>query len=129
MNKITEIFFSPKVIFNLKVYEYLLREGLPRWCSGEESDCQCRIHKRRNFNPWVGKIPWNGKWLPTSVFLPGEFHGQRNLVGYSQWGHKELHMTEPNKSSLPPVKENAVRPTQKIKMSKIVFYSGEIALC
>ena len=24
---------------------------------------------------------------PTPVFLPGEFHGQRSLVGYSPWGH------------------------------------------
>ena len=29
-----------------------------------------------------------------SVFLPGEFHGQRSLVGYSPWGHKELDTTE-----------------------------------
>jgi len=34
------------------------------------------------FNPWVRKIPWRRKWLPTSVFLPGELtHGQRCLVG------------------------------------------------
>ena len=26
------------------------------------------------------KIPWRREWLPTSVFLPGEFHGQRSLV-------------------------------------------------
>ena len=26
---------------------------------------------------------------PTPVFLPGESHGQRNLVGYSPWGHTE----------------------------------------
>ena len=33
--------------------------------------------------------------LPTSVFLPGEFHGQRRLgAGYSPWGHKELDMIE-----------------------------------
>ena len=31
---------------------------------------------------------------PTPVFLPGESHGQRNLVGYSPWGRKELDMTE-----------------------------------
>ena len=36
------------------------------------------------FDPWVGKIPWRGKWQPTPVFLPGEPHGQRNLVGYIQ---------------------------------------------
>ena len=41
------------------------------------------------FNPWVGKIPWRREWQPTSVFLPGESHGQRRLVGYSPWGHKE----------------------------------------
>ena len=28
------------------------------------------------------------------VFLPGEFHGWRRLVGYSPWGHKELDTTE-----------------------------------
>ena len=31
----------------------------------------------------VGKIPWRREWLPTPVFLPGEFHGQRSLAGYS----------------------------------------------
>ena len=31
---------------------------------------QCR---RRRFNAWVGKIPWRNKWLPTPVFLPGNF--------------------------------------------------------
>ena len=30
------------------------------------------------------------KWQPTPVFLPGKSHGQRSLVGYSPWGHKEL---------------------------------------
>ena len=46
------------------------------------------------FDPWVRKIPWRGEWHPTSVFLPGEFHGQRSLVGYSPWGHKEMDTTE-----------------------------------
>ena len=38
---------------------------------------------------WVGKIPWRREWLPTAVFLPGESHGQRSLVGYRPWGLKE----------------------------------------
>ena len=46
------------------------------------------------FNPWVGKIPWRRKWQPTSVFLPGESHGRRSLVGYSPQGCKELDTTE-----------------------------------
>ena len=34
------------------------------------------------------------EWLPTPVFLPGEFHGQRSLVGYSPWGCKESDTAE-----------------------------------
>ena len=44
--------------------------------------------------PGSGKSPGRRKWQPIPVFLPGEFHGQRSLVGYSPWGHKELDMTE-----------------------------------
>ena len=33
--------------------------------------------------PWVGKIPWRREWQPTPVFLPGDSHGQRRLMGYS----------------------------------------------
>jgi len=33
-------------------------------------------------------------WLPSPVFLPGEFHAQRSLVGYSPWDHKEADETE-----------------------------------
>ncbi|KAB0343717.1 hypothetical protein FD754_020643 [Muntiacus muntjak] len=36
----------------------------------------------------------NRKWQPTPVFLPGESHGRRSLVGYSPWGHKESDTTE-----------------------------------
>ena len=43
---------------------------------------------------WIGKIPWRKEWQPTPIFLPGEFHGQRSLAGYSPWGRKELDMTE-----------------------------------
>ena len=31
---------------------------------------------------------------PHSIFLPGESHGQRSLVGYSPQGHKESDTTE-----------------------------------
>ena len=37
---------------------------------------------------------WKRKWQPTLVFLPGEFHEQRSLAGYSPWDHKELDTTE-----------------------------------
>ena len=44
--------------------------------------------------PELGRFPWSRKWQPTPVFLPGKFHGHRSLVGYSQWGCKELDTTE-----------------------------------
>ena len=40
------------------------------------------------------KIPWRRAWQPTLEFLAGESHGQRSLVGYSPWGHKESDTTE-----------------------------------
>ena len=38
--------------------------------------------------------PWRRKRQPAPVFLPGESHGQRSLVGDSPWGRKELDTTE-----------------------------------
>ena len=52
------------------------------------------IIRDTEFSPWAGKIPWRRAWEPTPVFLPGEFHGQRNLAGYSPGCHKELDTTE-----------------------------------
>ena len=55
---------------------------------------KCRRHKRCRFDAWVQKMPWRRPWQPTPVFLSGEFHGQRSLVGYSPWGHKGSDTTE-----------------------------------
>ena len=40
------------------------------------------------FDTWSGKIPWRKKCQPTPVFLLGESHRQRSLVGYSPWSRK-----------------------------------------
>ena len=66
----------------------MIVQGLPRWYRGKESACRCR------FDPWVWKIPWHRKWQPTSIFLPGKFHGQRSLANYSPWGCKESVTTD-----------------------------------
>ena len=60
--------------------------GLPWWFSRKRMCLQCG---RPGLDPWVGKIPWRRKQLPTPVFWPGEFHGL-----YSPWGCKKLNMTE-----------------------------------
>ena len=60
------------------------------WCflggwDGKESACNAG-------DP--GSVPWRREWQPTPVFLRSEFHRQRNLAGYSPWGHKESDTTE-----------------------------------
>ena len=44
--------------------------------------------------PESGKISWRRKWQPDPVFLPGQSHGQRTLMGYNPWVHKESDTTE-----------------------------------
>ena len=61
--------------------------GLPWWLRGKESTCNAG--DAGSFS-WVRKIPWRRKWQPTPVFLPGEFHGQRSLAGYSPWSLKTV---------------------------------------
>ena len=65
----------------------------PGGASGKEPTHQWRRHKT-GFYSWVGKIPWRRSWQPTSIFLPGEYYGQRSLVDYSPWDHKESDTTE-----------------------------------
>ena len=38
-----------------------------------------------------GRISWSRRWQPTPGFLPGIFHMQWSLVGYSPWGHRVGH--------------------------------------
>ena len=61
---------------------------------GSDGKSNCLQGQRPTFNPWVGKIPWRRKRPPTPVLLPWKSHGQRSLVGYSPWGHKESDTTE-----------------------------------
>ena len=58
---------------------------------------------------WAGKISWRREWQPTPVFLPGEFYGQRSLVSYSSWGHKELDTTEELKHFFQDGKDDMIR--------------------
>ena len=58
----------------------------PQWLRGQRICLQCG-------RPTSDL--WRRKQLPTPVFLPGEFHGQRSLAGSSPWGHKELDTAEP----------------------------------
>ena len=61
--------------------------GLPLGLSDKDYTHQCR------FDPWVRKIPLEKAVATRSSFLAKKSHGQRRLVGYSPWGHKESHTT------------------------------------
>ena len=63
--------------------------GCPGGSDSEESDCNAG-----DSGSIPGLIPWRRECQPTPVFLPGEFHGQRRLVGCSPWGCKESDMSE-----------------------------------
>ena len=55
----------------------------------------CERKVKGNWNMQLAKrLNWSRKWQPTPVLLPGRFHGQRSLMGYSPWGDIELDMTE-----------------------------------
>ena len=72
------------------------------WCQdidfpGFPGGSDCKVSACNVGDP--GSIPGSGRslggrWQPTSVFLPGESHGQRSLVDYSPWSHKESDTTE-----------------------------------
>ena len=67
-----------------KSWGVTLFRGLPQRLSGKESACNAGASGDAGLIPGSGRSPGvGGYWQPTPVCLPGEFHGQRNLVGYS----------------------------------------------
>ena len=59
----------------------------PHSSVGKKSACNAGDVRDTDSIP-EGEDPWKRKWQPTPVFLPGESRGQRSLVGYSPWGHR-----------------------------------------
>ena len=60
--------------------------GFPGGSDGKESACDAGDP---GLIPSQGRCPREGNGREDSIFLPGEFHGQRSLVGYSPWGCKQ----------------------------------------
>ena len=89
------------MLYTLKIHSIVCHDrGFPGGASGAKAG-----DIREEFDPWVEKIPWRREWQPAPVFLPGESHGQRSLVGYSLWSYKESDITEHGDSGspLPPI--------------------------
>ena len=76
--------------------------GFPGGTSGKEPRCQCRGHKRHEFNPWVGKIPLEKEMATHSTISAWEIlwteeHGglqskwsQRVRHDWSDWAHTHI---------------------------------------
>ena len=69
----------------------MINAGLPWWISGKESAFDTGDV---GLIPGLGISPGEGNGNPILYLLPGKSHGQRSLVGYSPWGHKEPDTTE-----------------------------------
>ena len=85
---------------------------------------------RCGFHPWVWKIPWRRTWQHTPLFLPGESHGQRSLVGYSPKDHKELDTTEATACTHSTMTRLSLVPLRGmaysfVELCKAVIHGGE----
>ena len=76
------LIISVLITFVLLIYGYTFKRGFPP-ASGVKNPPANAGLQDMQFNPWVRKILWRRNWQPTPVFLPGKFHGQRSLAGYS----------------------------------------------
>ena len=64
------------------------------WASQVVLSLRICLQRQESKEMRVGKITWRRKWELTPEYLPGKFHGKRNLVGYDCWEHKELNTKE-----------------------------------
>ena len=77
--------------YNLKYVAFDPALGFPGGSDGKESACSVGD---LSSIPGSGRSAGGKKWQSAPVFLPREVHGQRSLVGYGPWGHKEWDTTE-----------------------------------
>ena len=79
------------VIIFLRVINAFKQKGFYGGLDDKDSICN---EGNLGLFPELGRSPGKGNGNTLQYFLPGKFHGQRSLVGYSPWDHKELDMTE-----------------------------------
>ena len=80
MQQILVWFLNRKILWRSDKLPTPVFLGFPVGSDGKESTWKAGD---LGFDPWVWNVPWRRAWQPTPVFLPGESHGQRSLVGCS----------------------------------------------
>jgi len=101
------------------------------WLTSLSVSLQCW---RPGFDTWVEKDPLEKGMLPTSEFLPGEFHGQRSLVGYSlssvqSLSHVWLFATPWIAARQASLSMTSSRSSLKLTCIKSVMPSSHLTLC
>ena len=91
----------------------------PSWWV-KNTACQWKKHQ---FNRWVAKIPWRKKWQPTSVFLPGKSHGQRNLAVAMG-----LQKSQPWLNDWPTVRYGYFKGTHIIDIGQTIYKYSQTSL-
>ena len=76
--------------------------------------------------PWVRKIPWRRKWQPTPIILPGESHGQRNLVGYNPSGRERVKHDLATKQQQPRENHNSKRYMHSNVYCSTIYNSWDV---
>ena len=85
--------------YTVLLFQSFIYIWLPWWLSSKESACNAEGTGAVGSIPGQGRSPWRRAWQPISVFLPGEFHGQRSLEGCSLQGCTEPETTEATQHS------------------------------
>ena len=67
---------------------------LPRWHSGKESACRCRMMQEMQVGFLGREDPLKKEMATHPSILAGRSHGQRSLADYSPWYCKELDTAE-----------------------------------
>ena len=88
----------------LILFRSIVTHRLPRWCSGKKSVCQWRD---MGSIAGSGRSPGAGNGNPLQHSCLGNPHGQRNLKGYSPWGHKKPDTTEHTRTHISTHKQTA----------------------
>ena len=73
-------------------FHYFLKVCI--WLAPLVKNLPANARDKSQLDPWVRQIPWRKAWQPTAVFLPGKFHEQKSLVGYSPQHCEDSDTTE-----------------------------------
>ena len=85
------------------------------WKVTADGDCSHEIKRRL-------LLGWRREWQYTQVFLPGEVHGQRSLVGYSPWDHKASDRRKAMTNLDSILKSSDTTLATMVHMSKLCFF-------